>query len=113
MEFTARHMSGLEQVAQDNQLFALGSRVVVRGVKPFFRQTDMILRLIPCHAGKGLRQNILAFGVQQRIQHTGMGFRGIILNLQAAEETGTADRLAFTGVGGEKDVWRTERFIKW
>ena len=86
MEFTARHMSGLEQVAQDKQLFALGNRIIVRGVKPFFRQPDMILRLIPCHTGKGLRQNILAFSVQQRIQHTGMGFRGIILNLQTAKE---------------------------
>jgi hypothetical protein len=99
-------MSGLEQVAQDNQLFALGSRVVVRRVQPLFRQPDMILRLIRAMQVRTASEHTRFRRTAARPAYR-YGFPGIILNLQAAEETGAADRLAFTGVGGEKDVRRT------
>ncbi|CAH0314755.1 hypothetical protein SRABI106_04157 [Rahnella aquatilis] len=106
MVFSAGDMPGLEQVTQHNQLFALRNGVVIRRIQALFRQTDMLLRLIAGHAGEGLRQHILAFGIQQRVQQAGRGLRRIIFDFQTAEKTGAADGLALGGVGGKKDIRR-------
>ena len=66
----------------------------------------MLLHLIAGHAGEGLRQHILAFGIQQCVQQAGRGLRRVVFDFQTSKKAGAADGLALGGVGGKKDIRR-------
>ncbi|VFS87485.1 Uncharacterised protein [Raoultella planticola] len=62
----------------------------------------MLLHLIAGHAGEGLRQHILAFGIQQCVSRPVAVSGRVVFDFQTSKKAGAADGLALGGVGGKK-----------